>query len=115
MDTKREFLGRSPEGDLGQNLVGKGARHDEGRMAGGTAEAELSPNPTHVVSSLPQIHKATFSQQNKVTTGGHSETVNLRLDIDNGLGIGLEPRNVDLDIKVADADNIMRLEFCKSS
>jgi hypothetical protein len=37
LDTEREFLRGSPERDLSKNLIGEGARHDEGRMTGGTA------------------------------------------------------------------------------
>ena len=38
-----------------------------------------------------------------MTSAGHGEAVNLRLDIDDLLGIGLQPSNVDLNIKVTDA------------
>lgn len=34
---ERELLRRRPERDLGKHLVGKRARHDEGRVASGTA------------------------------------------------------------------------------
>lgn len=42
MYTKREFLRGRPEGNLGQNLIGEGARHDKRRMAGSTTTFLLS-------------------------------------------------------------------------
>lgn len=72
--------------DLGQNLVGEGAGHDEGRVASGTAE----------------VDKTTLSKQNDVTAVLHQEAVNLGLDVLDGLSVGLEPGNVDLDVEVTD-------------
>lgn len=40
VDTDWEFLGGSPEGDLSENLVSKGARHHEGGMSSSTAEKD---------------------------------------------------------------------------
>lgn len=71
--------------DLGQNLVGEGAGHDERRVTSGTAE----------------VDKTTLSKQNDVAAILHQESVNLRLDVLHGLSIGLEPGNVDLDVEVA--------------
>lgn len=70
--------------DLGQNLVGEGAGHDEGRVASGTAK----------------VDKTTLSKQNDVTAVLHQEAVNLGLDVLDGLSVGLEPGNVDLDVEV---------------
>lgn len=39
-----------------------------------------------------------------MAAGGHREAINLRLDVDNLLGVGLQPGDVDLNVKVTDAD-----------
>lgn len=76
--------------DLGQNLIGEGAGHDEGRVASGTAK----------------VDKTTLSKQNDVTAVLHQEAVDLGLDVLDGLSVGLEPGNVDLDVEVTNiADN----------
>lgn len=38
-----------------------------------------------------------------MTSVGHGESVNLGLDVDDRLGVSLEPCNVDFDIEVTDA------------
>ena len=48
-----------------QYLVGEGARHDEGRVAGGTA----------------QVEQTTLSQDNDSVAVGVDEAVHLRLDV----------------------------------
>lgn len=70
--------------DLSKNLVGEGARHDEGRVAGGTS----------------QVNETTLSKEDDVTTVLHEVTVNLWLDVLNALGVCLQPSNVNLDIEV---------------
>lgn len=76
--------------DLGQDLIGEGAGHDEGRVAGGAA----------------QVDETTLSQQNDVAAVLHQVTVDLGLDVLDALGVGLEPGDVDLDVEVANvADN----------
>ena len=45
--TKRELLRGRPEGNLGQNLIGEGARHDKRRMAGSTATILLTSVEGH--------------------------------------------------------------------
>lgn len=78
------------EHDLGKDLVGERAGHDEGRVTSGTTE----------------VDKATLGEEDDVTAGGHGEAVNLGLDVLNALGVLLEPGNVDLDIEVTNvADN----------
>jgi hypothetical protein len=74
------------EGDLSEHLVGERAGHDERGVTGGTAK----------------VNQTSLSQQNDMASVGHSITVNLRLDVLDRLGIGLEPGNVNLDIEVAD-------------
>ena len=73
------------QGDLSENLVGERAGHDEGGVTSGTSE----------------VNETTLSKEDDVTAVGHQETVDLRLDVLDGLSVGLEPSNVNLDIKVA--------------
>jgi hypothetical protein len=54
-----------------------------------------------VASSAAQVDQATLGKQNDVTAVLHQETVNLRLDVLDGLGVGLEPGNINFDIEVA--------------
>ena len=78
------------EGDLSKDLVGERAGHDEGRVTSGTSE----------------VNQTTLSQQDDVTAVGHEVTVNLGLDVLDGLGVGLEPGNVNLNVEVTNvADN----------
>ena len=78
------------EGDLSKDLVGERAGHDEGRVTSGTSE----------------VNQTTLSQQDDVTAVRHEVTVNLGLDVLDGLGVGLEPGNVDLNVEVTNvADN----------
>lgn len=70
--------------DLGKDLVGEGAGHDEGAVASGTAK----------------VDKTALSEQDDVTARLHGEAVNLGLDGDLLDGVGLEPGNVDLNVEV---------------
>jgi hypothetical protein len=70
--------------DLSKHLVGETTGHDERTMAGGAAK----------------VDKATFRKQDDVAAVLHLEAVDLRLDLLVGLGVGLEPGNVNLDIEV---------------
>ena len=73
------------EEDLGKDLVGERAGHDERGVAGGTAK----------------VNKAALSEEEDVAAVGHEEAVNLGLDALDGLGVGLEPRNVNLDVEMS--------------
>ncbi len=42
VDTEREFLRGSPESNLRKGLVGKGARHDEGRVSSAASTTAVS-------------------------------------------------------------------------
>ena len=86
--TEDDTLGLE-QGNLSQDLVGEGAGHDEGRVASSTAK----------------VDQTTLSQEDDVTAVGHLVTVNLGLDVLDRLGVGLEPGNVDLDVKVTDVLN----------
>lgn len=83
--TKGRVLGLE-QSNLGQDLVGERAGHDERRVAGGTAK----------------VDQTTLSQKDDVAAVGHQVTVNLGLDVLDALGVGLEPRNVDFNVKVTD-------------
>jgi hypothetical protein len=73
------------EHDLGKHLVGEAARHDKGAVASGAAE----------------VDETALSQQDEVAAVLHEEAVDLGLDVLDGLSIGLEPSNVDLNVEVA--------------
>lgn len=77
------------ESDLSEDLVGERAGHDEGRVAGSTAK----------------VDETTLSQEDDVTAVGHGVTVNLGLDVLDGLGVGLEPGNVNLNVEVTNVAN----------
>jgi hypothetical protein len=72
--------------DLGQDLVGEGAGHDERGVASGAAK----------------VDKAALGEEDDVTARGHLEAVDLGLDVLDALGVGLEPGNVNLNVEVAD-------------
>jgi hypothetical protein len=72
------------QGNLGKDLVGERAGHDERRVAGSTAK----------------VDQTTLSQEDDVAAAGHGESVDLGLDVLDRLGVGLEPSNVDLNVEV---------------
>ena len=72
--------------DLGKDLVGEGAGHDEGRVAGGAS----------------QVDETALSEEDDVAAVVHQVAVDLGLDAGDGLGVLLEPCNVDFDIEVTD-------------
>mmetsp|Transcript_6152 Transcript_6152/g.15753 ORF Transcript_6152/g.15753 Transcript_6152/m.15753 type:complete len:443 (+) Transcript_6152:36-1364(+) len=83
-------LNLGPELDLGEHLVGERAAHDERRVPGGA----------------PKVDKPALGKEDDVAAVLHRVPVDLRLDVDNLLGVGLDPRRVDLAVKVPDvADN----------
>jgi hypothetical protein len=71
--------------DLGKDLVGEGAGHDEGGVAGGTAK----------------VDETALGEEDDVAAVLHEETVNLGLDVLDRLGVGLEPGDVNLNVEVA--------------
>jgi hypothetical protein len=79
--------------DLGQNLVGEGARHDEGGVTGGAS----------------QVDETTLGEENDVAAAGHGVSINLRLDVLNAPGGFLEPSNINFYIKVADLGFLLAL------
>merc|ERR1719321_1287622 len=74
-----------PELELSEGLVCEGARHDKGRMSGGTAK----------------VDKTTLGKQDKAVTVGLNESVDLGLDVLNLHALnGTEAESVDLIIEV---------------
>jgi hypothetical protein len=55
-----------------------------------------------VTGSTAEVDKTTLSEEDDVAAVGHQVAVNLGLDVLDGLGVGLEPGNVDFDIEVTD-------------
>lgn len=88
VDTERVVLVARPKCDLSERLVAERSAHDERRVAGGTAK----------------VDETALSEEDKVATRGHGVAVNLGLDIDNLLGVLLEPSDVDLNVEVANAE-----------
>jgi hypothetical protein len=72
--------------DLGKDLVGEGAGHDEGGVTGGTS----------------QVDETALGEEDDVAAAGHEVAVDLGLDVGDRLGVLLEPRNVDFDVEVTD-------------
>ena len=72
--------------DLREDLVGEGAAHDERAVARRTAE----------------VDEAALGEEDDVAAGRHLEAVDLGLDVLDGLGSLLDPRDVDLNVEVAD-------------
>lgn len=95
---ERSVLGLE-QGDLSENLVGERAGHDEGRVA----------------SSASEVNKTALSEEDDVTAVGHQETVDLRLDALHGLGVGLKPGNVNLDIKVTNVYTSLVIHLAKGT
>ena len=84
---KRELLRGGPERNLSQDLVGEGAGHDEGGVASGASE----------------VDKTTLSKEDDVTAVGHGKAVDLGLNVRDRLGVGLQPGDVNFNIKVTNA------------
>ena len=70
--------------DLGEDLVGEGAGHDERGVACGTS----------------QVDKTTVSEQDNMTSALHQVAVNLGFDILHALGVLLQPGDVNFNIEV---------------
>ena len=75
-----------PERDLREHLVRERERHHRGRVARRAAE----------------VHETALGEEDDVPPVRHRVAVDLRLDVDDGFRVRLEPSDVDLDIEVAD-------------
>lgn len=49
-------------------------------------------------SSATKVDETTLSEKDDVSARGHGVSVDLGLDVDALLGVGLEPCDVDLDV-----------------
>jgi hypothetical protein len=87
VDTKGVLLNVGPEGDLGEDLVGERAGHD----------------PRRVTGSATEVNETTLSEEDDVAARLHGVAVDLGLDVADRGRVGLEPRDVDLDVEVTDA------------
>ena len=94
------FLGRTctpisrlgiplPQCNLGQDLVAKGSRHDEGGMTLCTS----------------QIHQTTLSKQDDASPRGQSVSIDLGFDIVHRDGIRTKPCHINLHIKMSNVAN----------
>lgn len=70
--------------DLGKDLVGEGAGHDEGGVTSGTAK----------------VDETALGEEDDVTAGWHEEAVDLWLDVLARGGVLLQPGNVNLNVEV---------------
>jgi hypothetical protein len=59
-----------------------------------------------------EVDETALGEEDNVAAGRHGEAVHLGLDVDGLGGVGLEPCDVDLDVKVTDASNV---SFCSSN
>jgi len=58
--------------------------------------------------NIPKVDKTSLSKENDVTSVSHGESINLRLHVGDGLGVGLQPGNVDLNVEVTNAERVVR-------
>ncbi len=86
VDAHGVLAGVGPQVDLGQDLVGEGAGHDEGRVAHGAA----------------QVDEPALGQEDDVLAVLQGVPVHLRLDVGLLDGVVVQPLDVDLAVKVAD-------------
>lgn len=82
---KRLVLGLE-EHDLRKDLVGEGAGHDEGGVAGCAAE----------------VDETAFGEEDDVAAVFHEVAVDLGLDVLDRFGVGFHPSDVDFDVEVTD-------------
>jgi len=85
VDTDLVLATLGPEFDLGQNLVGEGVAHDEGRMSHGAS----------------QINETAFGEEDDVLSVFEGVTVDLGLHVILD-GVGVEPGGIDLAIEMSD-------------
>lgn len=111
MYTKREFLGGGPKSDLGQDLVCERTGHHEGRVASCTAGEKQLEIIVLSTYGVPKIYKPAFCQKNNVATRWHRESINLWFDVGRRFGISLEPGHIDLNVEVADAERMWRMNY----
>jgi hypothetical protein len=67
---------------------------------------EKARTKRRVASAAAQVDETALGKQDNVAARGHGEAVDLGLDVDGLDRVGLEPRDVNLDVKVADAAGV---------
>ena len=97
MDAERELFGSGPEGDLSEDLVGEGEGHDEGWVS----------------SSASEVDKTTFSEEDDMLARWHGVPIDLRFDVHDGLGVLLQPSDIDLNVEVTNVgdDGVFEHDF----
>ena len=85
VDADRVLAVLGPEFDLGQDLVGEGVAHDEGRVSHGAS----------------QIYETALGEEDDVLAVLEGVSVHLGLDVILD-GVGVEPSGVDLAIEMSD-------------
>jgi hypothetical protein len=58
-----------------------------------------------VAGGTSKVDETTLGEEDDVTSVGHGEAVDLRLDADDLLGVGLQPGDVDLNVEVTNVAN----------
>lgn len=58
-----------------------------------------------MASGASQVDETTLGEEDDVPAVGHGESIDLGLDVDGLLGVSLEPCDIDLNIKVTNANN----------
>ena len=53
--------------------------------------------------NIPKVDETTLGEEDDVTTVGHGEAINLRLDFNSLLSVSFQPGDVDFDIEVTNA------------
>jgi hypothetical protein len=105
---ERELLRRRPERNLREHLVRERARHHERRVARRAAGGTLARASTAEGSGVPEVDEAALSQKDDVAARRHREAVDLGLDVDDRLRVGLEPGDINLDVEVTNATAMAR-------
>merc|ERR1719481_1566468 len=89
VDTNGVGSGVGPQLDLGEDLIGEGVGHDEGRMTHGA----------------PKINKPSLGKQDNVLAVLEGVSVDLWLDIGLQLAVLLEPLDLDFTIEMPNVAN----------
>lgn len=63
-----------------------------------------------IIDNVPEVNKTTFGKEDDVAARWHRKAINLGFNIDCMFSIGLQPRNIDLDIEVSDARTAVKYD-----
>lgn len=76
-------------------------------MTGGASVIISAKTPNkEKIEKLPQVNETTLREENYMATAGHCVAIDLRFNVNNRRSIGLEPCNINLNIKVSNARGI---------